>query len=88
MKKIIALLLLFFPLLSLAQDTSFSKVSELKKFYYDNGKLASEGTFKNGKPDGNWKSYYQNGQLKSEGNRVDGILDGQWIFYSESGQKT
>ena len=83
MKKIIALILQFLPLFLAAQDTSFSKFSELKKFFYDNGRLVSEGYFKNGKPDGNWKTFYQNSQLKSEGNRVEGVLDGQWIFYSE-----
>jgi antitoxin component YwqK of YwqJK toxin-antitoxin module len=88
MKKIITLLLLFLPLFLRAQDTTLSKISKVKKFFYDNGRVASEGYFKNGKPDGNWKAFYQNSQLKSEGNRVDGLLDGQWIFYSETGQKT
>ena len=40
-----------------------------KQFFYDNGKLASEGFLHNGKPDGYWKSYYETGIIKSEGNR-------------------
>jgi hypothetical protein len=51
MKKIISLLLLFLPLFLRAHDTTLSKISEVKKFFYENGKLASEGSFKNGKTD-------------------------------------
>jgi len=58
------------------------------KFYHANGKLSSEGNFRNGKPDGFWKSYHENGLLKSEGNRVEGQLDSIWIFYDEKGNKT
>ena len=58
---------------------------EHKVFYYPNGNVSSEGTLRNGKPDGYWKTYFENGQLKSEGNRVDFMLDGQWNFYSEEG---
>lgn len=58
----------------------------LQKVYYSNGKLASEGTIVNGKPDGYWKTYYESGLLKSEGNRKNGQLEGQWKFYSETGK--
>lgn len=57
---------------------------EIKTFYFGDGSISSRGTFKNGQPDGYWKSYYPNGHLKSEGNRVASQLDGQWIFYSEN----
>jgi len=58
------------------------------KFYYKDGKLASEGLMKNGKPDGYWKTYYENGKLKSEGNRKFFELDSLWIFYDEDGDTT
>jgi hypothetical protein len=29
------------------------------KFYYDNGALSSEGTMKDGKPEGYWKNYHK-----------------------------
>lgn len=53
-------------------------------FYYSDGKIASEGSMRNGKPDGYWKTYYENGNIKSEGNRRDFQLDSLWRFYSDS----
>ena len=29
-------------------------------YYFENGKVSSEGTLRNGKPDGYWKSYHRN----------------------------
>lgn len=56
------------------------------KFYFDNGKISSEGNLKNGKPEGYWKTYYPNGNLKSEGNRKEQKLDSVWKFYAENGK--
>ena len=61
--------------------------TENKVYYYENGKVSSEGKLENGQPNGYWKTYYPNGQIKSEGNRVDFELDSTWIFYSELGEK-
>ncbi len=74
------------PLLSFSQSDGDS----LKKtvYYYENGKISSEGFLRNGKPDGYWKSYYRNANLKAEGNRVNFLLDGPWIFYDREGLKT
>lgn len=58
------------------------------KLYYPNGKISSEGTMVNGKPDGYWKTYYLNGVVKSEGNRRNFLLDSLWIFYDEKGDTT
>lgn len=55
-------------------------------FYYDNGKKSSEGTMRDGKPDGYWKSYHKTGILKNEGNRKNYQLDSIWKFYNEKGQ--
>lgn len=55
------------------------------KFYYPNGKMSSEGTMRNGKPDGFWKTYYPSGVIKSEGDRTNHLLDSIWVFYNESG---
>ena len=44
------------------------------KFYYDNGQLRYEGTYKNGKRDGPYKYYNENGQLQEEGNYKDDEL--------------
>lgn len=58
------------------------------KFYYENGKLSSEGWMKDGKPDGYWKNYYKNGKVKIEGNRKNFLLDSIWRFYDEKGRVT
>ncbi|MCC5918684.1 MAG: hypothetical protein JJU02_15285 [Cryomorphaceae bacterium] len=58
---------------------------EYTKFYHENGKVSSEGTLRNGVPDGYWKSYHINGNIKSEGNRLDEKLDSLWKFYTEDG---
>jgi antitoxin component YwqK of YwqJK toxin-antitoxin module len=56
------------------------------KFYYENGKISSEGLMKDGKPNGYWKNYYKNGKLKIEGNRKNFQLDSVWKFYDEKGR--
>lgn len=53
-------------------------------FYHPNGKIASEGTMREGKPDGYWKTYNENGILIAEGNRVNFELDSTWNFYNDS----
>ncbi len=53
------------------------------KLMYPNGKVASEGFTKDGKPDGFWKNYYESGTIKSAGNRKNFLLDGIWKFYNE-----
>ena len=54
-------------------------------FYYENGKISSEGNFKNGKPEGLWKTYFETGELKSIGNRKNSLLDSVWNFYNKEG---
>lgn len=91
MKRIIYLFILslFFVSNSFAQTTQTStNPNGYNKFYYDNGKLSSEGPMRDGKPDGYWKTYYQNGKLKSEGNRKNFELDSAWKFYNEQGRIT
>jgi antitoxin component YwqK of YwqJK toxin-antitoxin module len=87
--------LLFLPALLLllafdsnAQDSLKVNPNGYNKFYYPNGKIASEGSMREGKPDGYWKNYYDNGVLKSEGNRKDFLLDSTWNFYDDTGKLT
>ncbi len=56
-----------------------------KVFKYPNGNISSEGTLKNGKPDGFWKSYFVTGVKKSEGKRRNFMLDSVWVFYMQTG---
>lgn len=81
----LSILFLFCVSFISAQDTV---VNGPVKFYYPNGKLSSEGTMINGKPDGYWVTYYLNGVKKSEGNRRNFLLDSLWVFYDEKGDTT
>jgi antitoxin component YwqK of YwqJK toxin-antitoxin module len=56
-------------------------------FYFDNGRIASEGLFKNNLPEGIWKSYYSDGTLKSIGKKLNGLSDSTWIFFDNEGRK-
>ena len=44
--------------------------------------------FKNGKPEGFWKSYYVTGVKKSEGKRTNFLLDSIWVFFDQTGDTT
>ena len=81
-RKALALIITLFACVSVVAQT------EYKVFRYANDSVSSEGTMRDGKPDGYWKTYYENGQLKSEGNRVNFLLEGLWVFYSEEGDTT
>ena len=70
---------------SIAQDTIVS--NGFTTFHYPSGAKASEGTLRNGKPDGWWVSYNENGSKISEGNRKDYLLDSLWTFYDDNGRK-
>jgi len=67
-----------------AQDESGN--STFVQFYYPNDQVSSEGTMKNGKPDGYWKTYYVTGVVKSEGRRINFLLDSIWNFYNQAGE--
>jgi len=54
-------------------------------FYHPNGKVSSEGVYRNGKPDGYWKSYHVTGVMSFEGNRVNHLRDSTWVFYTQTG---
>lgn len=58
-----------------------------QKIYYlqPSEKLASEGTFRNGKPHGVWLNYHPNGQLKDSLNYKDGERFGHQKKFSEEG---
>lgn len=62
--------------------------------YYENGKLAREGTYANGHGSWNWeipigpvKKYHPNGSIKSEEHFDDnGSLDGESRYFDEAGK--
>jgi uncharacterized protein len=79
------LIFLIFPAVSFNQ---VAVKNGYQKFYYENGKVSSEGTMRDGKPDAYWKNYYENGNLKIEGNRKNFQLDSIWKFYDAKGRIT
>jgi antitoxin component YwqK of YwqJK toxin-antitoxin module len=88
MKKnsIIFILLLIF-LKGYAQE-NYALKDGYQIFKYPNGTISSEGSIKNGKPEGYWKSYYVTGVKKSEGRRTNFLLDSIWVFYDQAGDTT
>jgi antitoxin component YwqK of YwqJK toxin-antitoxin module len=59
--------------------------SEVKKTYYESGKLKDEYTFKNGKGEGPLEIYYESGALKEEYTNKNGKFEGPCKTYYESG---
>lgn len=58
-----------------------TRIGTYKK-WHENGLLATEGNFKNGKEDGTWKYYHrENGKIRSEGNFLNGKKVGDWKSY-------
>ena len=84
--------LVFFSVFYLLSFACFSQPQQsvnpngYNKFYYENGKISSEGMMKDSRPDGYWKTYSPNGKMKSEGNRKNYKLDSLWKFYNGEGK--
>ena len=85
-RQLIILLLLGWCFVVSAQNTDGPNGYKVLK--YPNGKIASEGTMRDGKPDGYWKTYFDTGVLKAEGNRKNFELDSLWKFYDEKAKLT
>lgn len=78
--------LLFLSVGLFAQEDTNINHNGYNVFYGEDSVKVSEGTMRNGKPDGYWKNYHANGTLKSEGNRKEFELDSTWKFYDEGGK--
>lgn len=83
MKRAILLLLTLVTLKVIGQDNTIIQ-DGYNKFYHPNGKIASEGLMREGKPDGYWKTFNDKGILIAEGNRKNFELDSIWNFYNDS----
>ncbi len=79
-------LVFIFLIFSLGVFAQGTKPNGYNRFYYENGKISSEGLMRDGKPDGYWKTYHKNGKVKIEGNRRNFLLDSTWKFYDEKGR--
>ncbi len=78
--------MLFVSLAIFSQEEDKIVTNGYNIFYAEDSSKVSEGTMRNGRPDGYWKNYYSSGILKSEGNRKDFELDSIWKFYDEEGK--
>lgn len=83
LKYLSALFAIFLSISGYSQENSVNPEGH-NTFYHPNGKIASEGTMREGKPDGYWKTYNDKGVLIAEGNRVNFLLDSTWNFYDDS----
>ena len=85
LKKIYCLLIIVWIGIGKSWAQDEIKPNGYNIFYFENGKISSEGKFKNGLPEGLWKSYYPNGGIRSKGYKLAGESDSLWKFYDESG---
>jgi len=53
--------------------------------YHENGTVASEGHYVDGKEDGLWRDFHPDGRRASEGHYRDGSEVGVWRFWSADG---
>ncbi|MAX79269.1 MAG: hypothetical protein CL843_03730 [Crocinitomicaceae bacterium] len=56
------------------------------KAYYPDGKLWSDGAFKDGKSHGKRTVYFENGQIQSLGEYTNGKQSGVWQFWDKNGK--
>ncbi len=84
---IISPLLIMFCTVSGAQEITykFEEKGELIKgtYYYEDGSIKQEGTYKNGKLHGEWVSYGQDGEKNAIAKYEEGNKSGKWFFRHE-----
>jgi len=54
-------------------------------YWYENGKLWSEGTFVAGKSEGKRTTYFENGKVRYVGFYKEDMRVGKWRFFDEKG---
>ncbi|MCF4100313.1 nicotinic acid mononucleotide adenyltransferase [Gillisia sp. M10.2A] len=85
-KSMLVIVALLFGTVMTAQDVkpSFEKQGELIKgtFYYEDGSIRQEGTYKDGKLHGEWISYDANGKKIALAQYEEGNKTGKWFFWS------
>ncbi len=62
------------------------KNGTIKKEYYNDGKIKSEETYKDGKPNGYYITFYESGRIKDSSSIKDGQIDGIGRSYYENGK--
>lgn len=86
MKKIVIAGMLFSACVLSAQEVKpkYEIQNEIVKatYYYDNGQVKQEGTYKNGKLHGTWVAYNEDGTRQSVGEYTEGKKSGKWLFWT------
>ncbi len=84
LNSVLVVAALLFSVAVSAQEVKFEKKGDLVKgiYYYEDGTISQEGTFKNGKLHGEWVSYDQNGKKTALANYKEGEKDGKWFFWA------
>lgn len=62
------------------------KEQGLWREFYDDGKIKSEGHYKDGKREKKWNFYFNNGHVEQTGEYVNGKPSGEWIKYFSDGK--
>ena len=89
LKNILVASVLATGTVAMAQDNdpkpAFEKQGELIKgtFYYEDGNIKQEGTYKDGRLHGEWISYNKDGEKTAIANYENGQKDGKWFFWTE-----
>lgn len=67
-------------------EPKFKTEGELIKgtYYYEDGSIRQEGTYKRGKLHGEWVSYDQNGKKNAIARYEEGVKMGKWFFWSSN----
>lgn len=60
--------------------------SEIRRIFYENGKVQAETSYIDGKMDGNCRTYYESGVLLSESSFKDNMMHGARKEYYKSGK--
>lgn len=87
MRKIVIAAVFFSGATIMAQEKPeprFEKDADLIKgtFYYEDGSIEQEGTYKNGELHGKWISYNQTGEKKAIAQYTFGDKTGKWFFWN------
>ena len=81
------LVMVCFILISFLSYNLSKGISGEQTFYYESGKLLSNGEFVNGVENGEWMYFYENGVPQAIANYDNGRAKGTWQWFDENGNK-
>ncbi len=69
-------------------DTNAYVLDGLYVAYHANGKVKTQGSYKNNLAIGVWDYFFENGAIKMKGNLTEDGKSGHWQYFYENGQKS